>query len=190
MVVKIRDPKRWFKLPDGQSIALTGTGKRTVRIEVNCEAETRFDAVYPERPDADGVLETPVYFLASVKGVEVIEFFADGPVEIWTDHAGPVWFYTDDGRNLAFVNDGKVSFAKVHQRRAESEQIIYMQSLMLANEQRRAAKLEAALETARLAEKEPVGDENSGSAASGELPQKEEGDGVQPPSDGGGESVA
>lgn len=191
MVIKIRDPRRWATLPEGHAIACTGFGQRNVRIEVNCEVETRFDAVYPPVTDpVTGEVSEPVHFLASVKGLEVIEFFADGPVEVWTDHAGPVHFFTDDGRNLAFVNDGKVSFAQVHQRRPENEQLIYVQHLMLENERRRSAKLEASLEAARLAAEEGASSENGGSTTEGELSPKPETDGVQQPPDADGEGVA
>lgn len=137
MVIKVKNPLRWFELPMGEVIALEGDGTRPVRLEVNTVTHASFKVVYPN---------DKVAFLATVNGMETIEFIAHGPCEVWVDSEAEVYFYTDDGRNIAFVNDGKVSFAIPHQRRTESEQIIYMQSLMIKNMERRNARLEVAVQ--------------------------------------------
>ncbi|MFC3705920.1 hypothetical protein ACFOOL_14275 [Devosia honganensis] len=161
MVIKLKDPRRWFQLPVGDVISLEGQGRRPVRLEVNAVTDASFQLVYPD---------DKVIFLAAFRGMETIEFVADGPVEVWVTSESEVYFYTDEGRNLAFVNDGKVVFAKPHQRRSESEQIIYMQSLMLENERRRNAKLQAAVAEAEAREADSA---DSGGDDQGELPAGE-----------------
>ena len=124
-------------LPVDDNIALEGEGRRTVRLEANAPKEAVFRISYP-----DGEAR----FLASFRGIETIEFIADGPVEVWVECDEPVYFYTDDGRKLAYVNDGQISFTKVHSRRTESEQVIHMQRLQMANMERNQARLAALLE--------------------------------------------
>lgn len=161
MVIKVKNPRRWMTLPFDEVINLEGEGLRPVRLEVNAEAHASFKAVYP-----DGT----VSFLAAFQGMETIEFVADGPVEVWVTSDCEVNFYTDDGRNVAFVDDGKVNFAKPHVRRTESEQTIYMQGLMLANMQRRNEELEEfrAEYEAREAEREANAGAGEGGVAEGE----------------------
>lgn len=178
MVIKIRDPKRWMVLPADEVMALEGEGRRPVRLEVNAVTDASFQAVYPNGD---------VHHLAAFKGMDTIEFVADGPMEVWVTSEGDVYFYTDEGRNLAFVDDGKVSFAKPHERRGESDQIIYMQGLMLANMQRREQQMAVYLAAA---EARAAENENSGGPVTGELPPDTGGEGVQPAPDGGTDGVA
>lgn len=178
MVIKVKDPKRWVLLPQGDIIALEGEGRRPVRLEVNAVTEASFQVVYPD---------ASVAFLAAFRGMEVIEFVAEGPVEVWVTSTGDVHFYTDDGRNVAFVDDGQVSFAQPHQRRSESEQLIYMQGLMLANMQRRNEELEAFRAAAEAMGAEN-GEDDSGTGE-GELSPGAGGQGVDPSADAGAGGV-
>ena len=171
MVIKIKDPRRWMMLPAGEVISLEGTGRRPVRLEVNAVTDAHFQIAYPD--------ET-VAFLAAVKGIETIEFVADGPVEVWVTSEAEVYFYTDEGRNVAFVNDGKTVFTKPHVRREGSERIIYMQELMLANERRMNAKLAAAVAAYEAREAEGANSGGTGEVAvppaSGEPPLEQSSD--------------
>ncbi|HTN61994.1 MAG TPA: hypothetical protein VL147_10605 [Devosia sp.] len=178
MVIKVRDPKRWFLLPADEAISLEGQGRRPVRLEVNAVGEASFQAVY-----TDGT----VAHLAAFQGMDTIEFVADGPVEVWVTSESDVYFYTDEGRNIAFVDDGKVAFTKPHERRGESEQIIYMQGLMLANMQRRNAQMEVYLAAAQAKEAESA---NSSGDGTGTVPPDSGTPVVERPADGGTEGVA
>lgn len=178
MVIKVRDPKRWALYPVGDCIPLYGVGRRPVRLEAHAAKEAKFVAVYPD---------DTVVLLAAFKGMDTIEFVADGPLEVWVECEGDVYFYTDDGQSVAFVGDGQVSFAKPHERREGSDEIIYIQSLMLANAQRREAKLAAAVAAAEARELER---ENSGGPVTGELPPDTTQPVVDPAADGGTDSVA
>lgn len=177
MVLKIKDPKRWMQLPLGEVITLEGEGYRPVLLEVNAETDAAFQVVYP-----DGTVK----FLTAFKGMETISFMADGPVEVWVTSEGDVHFYTDDGRNVAFVDDGAVSFAVPHQQRGPSEQVIYMQQLMLRNMQRRNEEM--AVHLAAAAERE-LERENSGGPTEGELPSPAGEPPVQPAPDAGTASL-
>lgn len=178
MAIKIGDPRRWECIPVGEILQFDGTGKRTIRLDINAEAHAVFKAVYPDEK---------VVFLAAFQGKEVLEFDAVGPVEVWVTSEADVYFRTDEGRKLAFVNDGKVSFAKVPQRRTGSEQVMYMQGLALANLEWRNAQLEAFREAALARGQES---EDDGRSGEGELPPGEEQPPIPDPDDAGTEGVA
>jgi hypothetical protein len=176
MVIKVKDPKRWMRLPAGEVISLEGETVRPVRLEVNALADASFQVRYAD---------DSVVFLAAVKGMEVIEFIADGPLEVWVTSEEDVYFYTDDGRNVAFVDDGQVSFTKPHERRSENEQLVYMQGLMLKNMARRNAELEewraeVEAEEARV---------NNLPPAAPSVPSDPEQPPLDPPADGGAGGV-
>lgn len=177
MVIKVRDPKRWMLLPADEVITLDGVGRRPVVLEVNAVSDAAFQVVYP-----DGA----IVHLAAFKGMETISFEANGPVEVWVTSESDVYFYTDEGRNVAFVSDGQVSFARPHERRQGSDEIIYIQSLMLANARRREEKLSAAVAAAEARELER---ENSGGPVTGELPADTGAAPVEPAPDGGADGV-
>jgi len=178
MVIKVKDPKRWVQLPLGEVITLDGEGYRPVLLEVNAETDAAFQVVYPD---------ATVKFLAAFKGLETISFMADGPVEVWVTSEGDVHFYSDDGRVIARVDDGEASFAEPHKQRGPSEQIIYMQQLMLRNMQRRAEEMQVHLDAAAAREQEL---ENSGGLTEGELPEASGEPPVHPTPDGGAAGVA
>lgn len=178
MVWKLRDPQRWMRIPVGDPISFEGEGIRPIRLEVNAVAEAAFEVHYPNGE---------YVHLAAFRGMDVIEFIADGPVELWVTSTGDVYAYTDEGRKLAFVDDGKVSFAVPHTPRTGAEQIIYMQGLALANMHRRNEELE---ELRVAYEAEEARREDSRRSGEGEL---SEGQGEPPLSgaaDGGTEGVA
>ena len=189
MTIKIRDPRRWKRMPDDMALTLEGQGRRPVTLEVHTMGRVKFEAVYPD--------ET-VAFLGIVEdAIEKIEFVAQGPVEVWALPAVDgdvidVFFYTDEGRNLAFVNDGKVSFTVPHMRGSENERLIEMQALMLANSQRNEARMAGYLEKFREREaaRRAAEAQDDGGDGEGEL---SEGEGQQDPPaalDGGTEGVA
>lgn len=161
MVIKVKDPTRWETLPADEVINLEGEGVRPIRLEVNAEVHASFML---------RDINDKFWFLAAFTGMDTIEFVADGPCEVWATSKKPVRFYSDDGRKVAFVDDGQVSFAKPHQRRSESEQLVYMQGLMLANAERRNAELEEMREMyeAREAEREANAGSGEGGVAEGE----------------------
>lgn len=176
MVWKLKDPMRWMMLPQGEILSFEGEGVRPVRLEVNAVADASFTAVYPNGE---------ARHLAAFKGIDTIEFVADGPVEVWVTSESDVLFYTDEGRNVAYVDDGQVSFTVPHDRGSQTDQLIYMQGLMLRNMERRNAELEEIVIMAREANRE----DRSGHGE-GELPESESEPPVSEPSDAGTSGVA
>lgn len=130
MTIKVRDITKWAKLPDGFAINCVGEGLRRVKLEVNCEAPTRFDVV---QGDA-------LTFLAAVEGLKTIEFVVDGPCEVAADTVGEVWFFTQDGEVTSIEDEGAVTFTKIAGRRSRNPELELM---MFKAEQRMNARLES-----------------------------------------------
>lgn len=184
MAIKVRDPRRWRRMPADEAIAFGAAGRRNVKLEMNVPTECQVHAVYPD----DGVV-----FLASFKGMETIEFVADGALEIWVTSDGTevhkeVWFYADDGHDLSFPDVGEASFVKMHSRRSQSEQIIHMQQLAMANMERNMAALEAI--NAQLWEQANAQDQDGGGTGEGAIPDGEGEASGSAASDASGEGMA
>ena len=112
MVVRLHNISKWARLKAGRLLELAGSQPRLIRLEVNCEAPTRFDLVAP-----DG--KSVVAFLAVVTGHEVIEFSAEATVRVGATSDGEVWFFTNDGEDITVRTDGP-TFTSVMARRARN----------------------------------------------------------------------
>ncbi|KKB09520.1 hypothetical protein [Devosia chinhatensis] len=103
MAIKIGKISKFMVMPSGMALNLDRQEARKVRLEFNCERETRFDVVQ------DG----NVYFLACVQaGHETIEFIVDGPCQVQPTSDGEVWLYTDEGPHLVYESD-EASFVEL-----------------------------------------------------------------------------
>lgn len=188
MAIKVRDPRRWKRLPQDMALSLDGEGRRPVTLEVHVVGHVQFECLYPD---------DTVGFLGTVhNAMDRIEFIADGPVEVWALPVNEaeqvkVCFYTDEGRNVAFVNDGKVSFTVPHMRRTESERVMEMQALMLANAKRNEARMAGYIEAyrEREAKRRAAEAENSSGAGEAELSAGEGEQDASAAPDAGAESV-
>lgn len=96
MTVKIGNITKFMVMPPGMALNMPGDEKRKVRLEVNCEADARFDVVL-----ADG----SVVFLAKVNGHNTIEFVAEGPCQVQPTSEGEVWLSTDEGPHIVYESD-------------------------------------------------------------------------------------
>lgn len=140
MVVRLNDIAGWNRLNPGLKLALPSEEPRKVRLEVNCPAPTRIDAL------VGGV----VHFLAVVQGYEVIEFGAPGVVEVVLDSELETYYRTDDGESIAVVlPDNEPSFTTPMERQVRNPHLeaieFKMRQNMLAFEERMGAD-RAALE--------------------------------------------
>lgn len=134
MVVRIHNVGKWSQLKPGALIELTKTMGRRVRLQVNCEVPTRFDVIEGERGT----------FLAVVEGLETIEFTAGADAYIGASpstDSGEVWYFTNDGDQVAADRPEAVSFTKIASRRTRNPELEHMMFKMEQNMNRRIAAL-------------------------------------------------
>lgn len=155
MVVRLHNLSKWEMLGAGKAIELLGDHPRRVRVEVNCEAPTRFDLVHGD--------EGLVTFICVAVGYEVMEFSAPGGSHVLATSDGEVWFFTNEGDQIASDRE-QVSFTRMMTRRTRSEQLERMMALQEMNFNRRlaaqaaeTAELAAALEAAEARADDEVG---------------------------------
>lgn len=183
MTVKIGNIQKYTLVPAGKAINLVGEEKRKVRLEVNCEYDTRFDVVQSGN----------VYFLAAfVRGHATLEFIVEGPCVVQPTSEGEVWLATDEGPHLVYETD-EPSFVTLDFERQELTQFERLQAIANLRREQREAETEyllqqlraerAALEEAKKDEpaaKKPT-DDNSGKsgapAPSGDGEPEPEGEG-------------
>lgn len=134
MVVRIQNVGKWAEIEPGKVLELQGDALRKVRLEVNCPAPTRFDVI-----ELVGG-ENKVTFLAVVVGHETLEFTVTGEAHVAPTSDEGVWFFTNDGDNVAFDVPGAVSFTKVMNRRARNPA---QEMIMFKMEQNMLRRLEA-----------------------------------------------
>lgn len=140
MVVRIHNASKWSRLEVGHMLELPGTDEvRKVRLEVNCPAPTRLDVIIADKP----------VFLAVVQGYEVVEFSAAGTVVLSADSESDVFYFTNDGDQIAVDRPLAVSFAKVATRRARNPELEMMMFKAEQNIQRRLAAQQEEFEAMR-----------------------------------------
>ena len=133
MVVRLFNPSRWALL-SGAFVVL-GSEPHRVVVDVNAETDARFDVV-----TADG----QAIFLATVKGMERLEFTAGPGDQLVATSEGEVWYFTDEGDSIAVETFGE-SFTRIATRRERNPQLEMMEFKMRENERRMQAKLDAAM---------------------------------------------
>lgn len=134
MAVKIGNIGKYIPVPVGRAIDLPGEGKRKVRLEVNCEYETRFDVVQ----------EGTVTFLAKLEGHHMIEFIVDGPAAVQPTSEGEVWLSKDEGPHLVYETDEK-SFVELDFTRTELSHFEQLQAIANLKREQREQETEALL---------------------------------------------
>lgn len=182
MAIKIRHIDKWNRLEAGDHIKLPGRKVRTIKLEVNCPRETRFDVLeYDEYGDM-------VYgtFVANIKGREVLEFTVAGDITVLPtidDVAAEVWWHSPDGDNIAQVIDGEETFTELVTRTARDpvmERYMYMQQLNFerrldAMQRDTAAQIASMGTTFNVRTGEPTNGENgSGNAGGNESQQQQQ----------------
>lgn len=179
MVVRIHNVGKWSVLKPGDMLELVGQAARKVRVEFNCPAPTRVDLVEGDK----------MTFLAVVEGHEVIEFVAGVEVYLAPTSEEEVWYFTNDGEQVAQARPEAVTFTKIASRRARNPELERMMFKMEQNMLRRTAALEAELAEIRAAapydpETGEVADEvgdGTADGTAGEATGGEGSDAEQPP---------
>lgn len=137
MAIKLANISDWERFDAEKLLVLPGGAQsRKIRLEVNCGHPTRFDLMIPD---------VGVFHLATVEGLETIEFFYAGEARISAVSARvgidevDAWFYTADGQVTHAEVPDAVTFTKIAQRRARNPELEYMQFVMNQNIERRLA---------------------------------------------------
>lgn len=160
MVVRVHNVTKWQELPSGEVLALVGVERRKIRLELNCPEPTRFDLVWkpPAAQSEDSV------FLGVCDGLDVIEFSAPaGECKVVPTSESEVWFFTNEGDQIAVPRPETATFTKVATRRTRNHELELMMHRLEQNMARRlglqAAEIERELlrrqEAARAAGADP-----------------------------------
>jgi len=146
MVVRIHNVGKWQLLPVGEVLRLQGLQRRKVRVEVNCEAPTRFDVIEGDKGT----------FLAVVTGYDILEFSISAQAHVVATSEGEVWYFTNDGDQIGSDMPEAVSFATVMNRETRNPELELMMWKAEQNMKRRLdmqmAEIEALLAARAAAE--------------------------------------
>lgn len=129
---KLNELSRWKTCESGDQIVLPSPKRRQVRLHVNAAGETRLFV----KPEGKG---DPI-FLALVKGLDVVEFVANGTVTVAPDDR--VNFYTAEGETVHFEESAHASFTKLITRK---ERNFELETLMARAEQNVSRRMETVL---------------------------------------------
>lgn len=180
-MIKLDTLTRWRPLAQGEVMTIPGEASRRIRLHVNSPGRAVLYLRENERTHR---------FLAAPVGREVVEFTAEGDVEIVTG-SDDVQVYTAEFEPTFVVVEDPEIFTQIAQRAARNPELEHMMWLQQQNVERRMAQLqrdmEARYERDRQAERarsenplskrpKPDGD--------GSSPVK--GDGANEPASGGG----
>lgn len=108
MVKRIQNLSKWNVLAAGEALQLEGDHRRKIRVELNAPMRTRVDVI------AEGI----TVFLATIEGLDVVEFTADGVVQLVFSalndaEVSEVWYFTSDGDQYARSTVNPVTFLEL-----------------------------------------------------------------------------
>lgn len=138
MTIRILNPSDWKLIPPGHWLNLNGDHTRIVKVELNCEAETRVDLVHH---DAEGVEKRT--FIGRVVGLDKIEVVADADASLDFSGGGEVWCWTNDGEANTSVIPDEATFTKLMGRKTRSDQMEIMLRLQQEGYERLLRQQEA-----------------------------------------------
>lgn len=150
MVKRIQNLSKWNVLASGEALQLEGDHRRKIRVELNAPMRTRVDVI------AEGL----TVFLGVIEGLDVVEFTADGVVQLVFSplneaELSEVWYFTSDGDQYARSTVNPVTFLELPLggvvRNPQVEMMIFKQQQNNLRLQAQVAKDRVALE-ARFAE--------------------------------------
>lgn len=140
MTIKLDALSDWKLVPGGQQLLLPSDneGHRRVRIDLNCEEQTRLYVDHVGNPDKEAQ-----FVAVAGPGLETVEFFVQGDISVGFETSGgaQIWIYTAELEpNVSEVPDA-VSFTEIHQRRARNPELELMQFYARQNERRMDERL-------------------------------------------------
>lgn len=121
MVLKVNNLGKWRMLPVGDFLQLPEDRLRRVRIEVNCASPTSIECV--EFPEGEAPRHT---FLGVITGLEILEFVVETRCELIFTSDSDVWYFTQDGDQIAVEVLGATSFTELAVRTERNPQLEMM----------------------------------------------------------------
>lgn len=174
-MIKLNNLSRWNLLPKGQVLTLPGEDVRLIRLNVNSPDRCRLYYV-----DPDGVTS----FLATVTGLDTVEFAVGGDVGITTGD-DEVFFYTSETEPTYSVIENAEVFVSVMNRQARNPELEHMMFLQEVNLNRRLAAMADEINEKVSAAYDAGKATVSKSAAPGAAPEHVVSEGGEPDDDGG-----
>lgn len=136
MVIRLHNVSKWARL-DGGILPFVGIQHRKIRIDVNCETDTRFDIVIPgEGEEADKL----IMLAAGVVGLETLDFTAPADCALHASSEGEVWYFTNEGDDQSVPAVEDEIFTTIANRRARNPQL---EMMMFKQEQNINRRLKA-----------------------------------------------
>lgn len=131
---------------------------RRVRVYFNCMEPTPLFIVGYDAGEDGRLVKRPARFLATMPaGLEELEFYVAGDVEIGPDHADRVVYYqSTEGETHWFDGDGE-SFTSIHERTPRNEALEWVQFQAEQNQKRMQAALRAEMDEQLAAMREEYG---------------------------------
>lgn len=170
MAIRINNLDKWQELPAEMVLVCSGDHERRVRVEFNTVTDAIFHVVEGERRT----------YLGTIKGYDVIEFYAGATAEIVAESAGEIWFFTNDNDQISYESPHTESFTNTFfERAARNPQMEKMFQKFSQNVNLRLAHLSAENDILREQFRNAPVDESQG-----ELPLDENGDGLSAGGDG------
>nr|QJB21439.1 MAG: hypothetical protein [Microvirus sp.] len=130
-MINLEEVSRFVRCPEGQGLELPGE-RRRVRLEVNTSAPCQI--MLQTGPD-------DMRFLVNVNGRETVQFIAPGPVTLWPDCDGEVWWWTSEMETTATVIEEPEIFTKIAERKPRNPELERIAAKMQENADRRMAQL-------------------------------------------------
>lgn len=142
-MINLKNLDKWKHLVGGEMFTFLATNPRTVRLEINAPFETR---LYISPLGGDEAL-----FLATVHGLDVVQFISDGAFTLYGD--GDFSLYSSEFETVAVEVLEPLIFTEIAERRARNPELEFMMKKMSENLERRIAATQndflAALERER-----------------------------------------
>lgn len=133
-MIRVGDLTLYSILRAGMVASFTADHARTVKLTVNAPQEARLSVV-PMHPDGT-FPDTEPLFLATVTGLQEVEFYARGAFGLVADDVD-IYVRTFDGTEIHAVVPDAVTFTKITERRARNPEIEALQQMLLKNQERR-----------------------------------------------------
>lgn len=126
MTIRLEEIGKFVLAKPGTGIGLPGE-RRRVRLELNTQGPCQIMFDYGD---------DDLRFLATVEGRETVEFIADGPVRLFPDCEGQVWWWTSELESSAIVSDAP-TFTKIAEREARNIELERIVRKASENQERR-----------------------------------------------------
>ncbi|RWN95670.1 MAG: hypothetical protein EOS05_12870 [Mesorhizobium sp.] len=160
----------WHPLSGSIVLRSSDDRVRRVRVYLNCMEPTPLFVIGHTSSDDGRPVKAPARFLCTMPaGLEELEFYAAGDVEIGADHTDRVVYYqSTEGETYWFDGDGE-SFTTIHERTPRNEALEWVQFQSEQNQKRMQAVLRAEMDEQLAAMREEYGRQTG--VHGGEAPQ-------------------